>query len=279
MGMKIVGRERRKLRIRKKVNGTTERPRLTVFRSAKHIYAQVIDDSTGQTLAHASTLSKDLRGTLEEDNKVAASKKVGALIGKICKSKQIDRVVFDLHRQPPNGRIEARALRYGPRLHHAVELQAEVVVEVARRVLLDDEVQGPAARLRDLAGRFGGAGEVTLRVVLGEGRGRRGAGARPADRLLRGLSRASLGRDAFRARRARRRRAAVAPTRATLGPCGGLLPRRPLGSRSRAGPFGRHASDMCQEHAPDAAGCRPAAPGRVRMRRWSHWVTTRQQRR
>ena len=73
MGMKIVGRERRKLRIRKNVSGTTERPRLTVFRSAKHIYAQVIDDTSGATLAHASTLSKDLKGTLEEDNKVAAA--------------------------------------------------------------------------------------------------------------------------------------------------------------------------------------------------------------
>ena len=58
--MKIVGRERRKLRIRKKVNGSPARPRLTVFRSAKHIYAQVIDDTTGQTVAHSSTLSKDL---------------------------------------------------------------------------------------------------------------------------------------------------------------------------------------------------------------------------
>jgi large subunit ribosomal protein L18 len=109
MGMKIVGRERRKLRIRKKVNGTKERPRLTVFRSAKHIYAQVIDDSTGQTLAHASTLSKDLRGTLEEDNKVAASKKVGALIGKICKSKQIDKVVFDRNGYAYHGRVSALA--------------------------------------------------------------------------------------------------------------------------------------------------------------------------
>ena len=58
MGMKIVGRERRKLRIRKKVNGTESRPRHSVFRSAKHIYAQVIDDATGATHAHASTLSK-----------------------------------------------------------------------------------------------------------------------------------------------------------------------------------------------------------------------------
>jgi large subunit ribosomal protein L18 len=109
MAMKYVGRERRKLRIRKKVEGTGERPRLTVFRSSKHIYAQVIDDGSGRTLAHASTLSKDLRGTLEEDNKVAAAKKVGALIAKICKSKKIDRVVFDRNGYMYHGRVSALA--------------------------------------------------------------------------------------------------------------------------------------------------------------------------
>jgi len=109
MGMKIVGRERRKLRIRKKVNGTQARPRLSVLRSAKHIYAQVIDDATGATLAHASTLSKDLKGTLEEDNKVEAAKKVGALIAKICKSKEISQVVFDRNGYMYHGRVSALA--------------------------------------------------------------------------------------------------------------------------------------------------------------------------
>lgn len=109
MGMKIVGRERRKLRIRKKVNGTPYRPRLTVFRSAKHIYAQVIDDVSGQTLAHASTLSKDVRDTLQSDDKVAAAKKVGKLIATICKTKQIERVVFDRNGYLYHGRIGALA--------------------------------------------------------------------------------------------------------------------------------------------------------------------------
>ena len=109
MAMKIVGRERRKLRIRKKVQGTAERPRLSVFRSSKHIYAQVIDDVSGKTLAHASTLSKDLRGTLEEDNKVQAAKKVGALIAKICKTKKIARVVFDRNGYMYHGRVSALA--------------------------------------------------------------------------------------------------------------------------------------------------------------------------
>ena len=66
-------------------------------------------DTTGQTLAHASTLSKDLKGTLEEDNKVAAAKKVGALIAKICKSKKIDKVVFDRNGYLYHGRVSALA--------------------------------------------------------------------------------------------------------------------------------------------------------------------------
>lgn len=109
MGMRIVGRERRKLRIRKKVNGTESRPRLSVFRSARHIYAQVIDDTTGATIAAASTLSKDLRGTLGEDSKSDAAKKVGALIAKICKSKGIDKVVFDRNGYLYHGRVSALA--------------------------------------------------------------------------------------------------------------------------------------------------------------------------
>ena len=109
MAMQIVGRERRKLRIRKKVNGTESRPRLSVFRTAKHIYVQVIDDVKGQTLAHASTLTKDLRGTLSEDTKSDAAKKVGSLIAKICKSKGIEKVVFDRNGYLYHGRISALA--------------------------------------------------------------------------------------------------------------------------------------------------------------------------
>ena len=109
MGMRIVGRERRKLRIRKKVNGTGERPRLSVFRSARHIYAQVIDDATGKTLAAASTLSKDLDGKLEEDDKVGAAKKVGQLIATACKDKGITKVVFDRNGYLYHGRVSALA--------------------------------------------------------------------------------------------------------------------------------------------------------------------------
>ena len=77
MAMQVVGRERRKLRIRRRIEGTVERPRLSVFRSAKHIYAQVVDDSAGATLAHASTLSRDVRTEAAEVNKLDAAKKVG----------------------------------------------------------------------------------------------------------------------------------------------------------------------------------------------------------
>jgi large subunit ribosomal protein L18 len=109
MAMRIVGRERRKLRIRKRMSGTGEKPRLTVFRTAKHIYAQVIDDVSGKTVAHASTLSKDLKGSLDEGNKTDAAKKVGALVAKICLSKKIDRVVFDRNGYLYHGRVSALA--------------------------------------------------------------------------------------------------------------------------------------------------------------------------
>jgi large subunit ribosomal protein L18 len=109
MAMRIVGRERRKLRIRKKMSGTVEKPRLSVFRSAKHIYAQVIDDVSGKTVAHASTLSKDLKGSLDEGNKTEAAKKVGALVAKICLSKKISKVVFDRNGYLYHGRVSALA--------------------------------------------------------------------------------------------------------------------------------------------------------------------------
>ena len=109
MAMRIVGRERRKLRIRRKINGTPVRPRLTVFRSSKHIYAQVVDDVAGATIAHASTLSRDVRGAAEEATKSDAAKKVGAAIAKILIAKGIDKVVFDRNGYLYHGRIRALA--------------------------------------------------------------------------------------------------------------------------------------------------------------------------
>jgi large subunit ribosomal protein L18 len=106
---KLESRERRKLRIRKHVDGTTERPRLSIFRSARHIYAQVIDDTSGATLASASTLSKDLRGGLGEGNKTVAAKKVGALVAQQCKTRGIAKVVFDRNGYLYHGRVKALA--------------------------------------------------------------------------------------------------------------------------------------------------------------------------
>ena len=116
MAMRLVGRERRKVRIRKKVEGTTERPRLTVFRSAKHIYAQVIDDVHGRTVAQVSTLSKDVRLAPNAEskdekapNKTARAKQVGALIAKLCLAKDIRQVVFDRNGYRYHGRVSALA--------------------------------------------------------------------------------------------------------------------------------------------------------------------------
>src|SRR5207237_9431169 len=90
---KQVGRSRRHHRVRKKVTGTADRPRLAVFRSNKHISAQVIDDGSGRTLAAASTVEADLKSGATGN--IEAAKKVGALIGERAKAAGVETVVFD----------------------------------------------------------------------------------------------------------------------------------------------------------------------------------------
>jgi len=101
-------RERRKRRIRGKISGTPERPRLTVFRSTKHIYAQVVDDIEGRVIASASTLTKGLLNGDKVD-KTGAAKAVGKGIAEACKAKGIDRVVFDRNGFIYHGRVRALA--------------------------------------------------------------------------------------------------------------------------------------------------------------------------
>ena len=107
--MQIVGRERRKLRIRRKISGTAEQPRLSVFRSAKHIYAQVVDDASGKTLAHVSTLSKEVRDAIKESKKTDAAKAVGSAVAKALLAKGVKRIVFDRNGYMYHGRIKALA--------------------------------------------------------------------------------------------------------------------------------------------------------------------------
>jgi large subunit ribosomal protein L18 len=109
LSAKNSSRLNRKERIRKKVSGTTERPRFTVYKSLKHLHAQVIDDGTGRTLVAASTLSKELKGKLDEGDKKAAAKQVGLLIAEKCKAAKIEMVVFDRNGFPYHGRIAAIA--------------------------------------------------------------------------------------------------------------------------------------------------------------------------
>ena len=99
-------RLRRHRRVRGKISGTAERPRLDVFRSARHIYAQVIDDEAGVTLAAASTLDKDFDGY---GGNVEAAKKVGAAIAKKCLEKGITEVVYDRGGFVYHGRVKALA--------------------------------------------------------------------------------------------------------------------------------------------------------------------------
>lgn len=102
-------RQRRHRRVRRVVRGTAERPRLCVFKSARHIYAQIIDDERGRTLVAASTLSKDLVKPADRIKKVEAAKAVGALVAEKALGSGIQAVVFDRGGYPFHGRVKALA--------------------------------------------------------------------------------------------------------------------------------------------------------------------------
>ena len=106
---KDLARLKRKKRVRSRVRGTEERPRLNVFRSLQHIYAQAVVDTTGKTLVTASTLSSELRGNLRHSGNVAAAKEVGKLVAQKCLEKGIQKVVFDRSGYLYHGRIKALA--------------------------------------------------------------------------------------------------------------------------------------------------------------------------
>jgi len=96
-------------RIRNKITGTPERPRLNIFKSSKHIYAQVIDDATGTTLVSASTQDKELREKVAELTKQEAAKLVGKTVGERAKEKDINTVVFDRGGYLYHGRVKLLA--------------------------------------------------------------------------------------------------------------------------------------------------------------------------
>lgn len=109
---KIFLRERRHARVRKKVSGTEERPRLTVYKSLNHMYAQVINDVVGHTIASASTIDKEFRLSGEQkghQGNVNAAKKVGEMIARKSKEKGVGKVVFDKGGFKYHGRIKALA--------------------------------------------------------------------------------------------------------------------------------------------------------------------------
>ncbi|MFA0734996.1 MAG: hypothetical protein OGMRLDGQ_001496 [Candidatus Fervidibacter sp.] len=113
MAVKYKTRQERRLRrhwrIRKRIFGTPERPRLSVFRSLKHIYAQIIDDTTGQTLCAASTLDKELREKLQGLTKTQQAIEVGKLIAKRALKLGIKQVAFDRGGHKYHGRVKALA--------------------------------------------------------------------------------------------------------------------------------------------------------------------------
>lgn len=104
---KSAARNRRQLRIRKRITGTAVRPRLVVNRSARHVFVQVVDDSKGVTVAYASTLEADLRAL--DGDKTAKAKRVGELVAERAKAAGVEAVVFDRGGNKYHGRIAAVA--------------------------------------------------------------------------------------------------------------------------------------------------------------------------
>ena len=108
--LKAVQGNRRKMRVRKKVFGTTERPRLTVCRSLSNVSAQIIDDEKGVTLVGVSTVSKVMAGVIKDsDNKTAQAAAVGKKVAELAKAKGIESVVFDRNKFRYHGRVKAVA--------------------------------------------------------------------------------------------------------------------------------------------------------------------------
>jgi large subunit ribosomal protein L18 len=102
-------RLRRQRRVRKRLFGTSERPRLAVFRSSKHIYAQVINDHTGTTLVSASTMDPEIKAQLKYGGNKAAAAVVGRIVAERAKKAGIDKICFDRRSYKYHGRIEALA--------------------------------------------------------------------------------------------------------------------------------------------------------------------------
>lgn len=108
--IKLKGRMRRRKVIRKKVSGTSDRPRLSVYRSLNHIYAQLIDDDAGKTVISLSTSSSDLRDKTKKDSgNVKGASILGLALAELCKKKGIEKVVFDRSGYLYHGRIKALA--------------------------------------------------------------------------------------------------------------------------------------------------------------------------
>jgi large subunit ribosomal protein L18 len=107
MNIRQQARLKRKKRIRKKIHGTPQRPRLSVFRSARHIYAQIIDDTAGRTLAAASTVDQQAKDAPKFKDKVAAANLVGKLVGERALNQGIKEVVFDRNGFLYHGRVKS----------------------------------------------------------------------------------------------------------------------------------------------------------------------------
>lgn len=107
--LKKLAKARKRKRIKKKIKGTIERPRVCIFKSNRHMYAQVIDDNEGRIIASASTLEKEIKAKIKNTKNTEASKILGEILAKRLKQKKLENIVFDRGTCPYHGRIKTLA--------------------------------------------------------------------------------------------------------------------------------------------------------------------------
>ena len=180
-------------RIRRKVRGSTERPRLAVYRSLNHIYAQVIDDEKSQTLASASTTEKDLRGS--SGGNVAAAKRVGQAIAERALSAGIDQVVFDRGGYLYHGRVRAltdAARAAGLNKGETLAREAEAAEKAAAEKASADEASAQAASAKEKSAKAK-KGKSSKGEIAGEAKAEAGSEVKAAKEPKAGDAKAEAG--------------------------------------------------------------------------------------
>ena len=141
MARKVTAREKRKARIRRKISGTAARPRLTIYRSLRHMYAQLVDDVAGTTLVSIGSTAKGLKEEVSEDDKTAAAKKVGVALAKAALAGKVDGKLVDLsHVVARDAALEIVTVKHADALEIVRHSTAHLLAQATQRLFPDTQV-------------------------------------------------------------------------------------------------------------------------------------------